>query len=267
MKLSYISDERVTESKGGNLGEVDGIITLDSFAELTDACLKYHVAVSLFHDGRRHGDNFSGSYFLGFDFDDGSRSHDVHSECIRRNWSHIIMGSKNHLKDKGDGRGPLERFHLFLQYRSESKEDYKYAAKKIASITGWSSDRACTDATRYFYRHSQTLFVWTIGSEIRRDYIQRFRNIEREAEDKRISERSFTDGNAIEGFKKTGAYRRLTENLSGDGNRYADSSHIIGVMIKCGLSEDECLALFDQHAVYGRSFTRETICRRFRQWS
>jgi hypothetical protein len=48
---------------------------------------------------------------------------------------------------------------------------------------------------------------------------------------------------------------------------YVRSSGIIGVMIKCGLTVDEGLALFDEHAAYGQSFTRASVERMFRDFS
>jgi hypothetical protein len=265
--------------KGGTLGYVDAVITLDSFEELGEACQKYHVAVSTFKDGRRKGTHFECSDFIAFDFDDGTTSQKIHEDCVRKNWCHIIMASKNHLRDKNDGKGIVERFHLFLMHRSNTKEEYQYAAKKVPEIMGWTIDKHCTDATRYFYRHPKALFVWGGGDPIKRDWMERLQNLEREMKGRRSVTRvgkaplqihaSATEisGDAMERFKRTEAYRRLTSNLREDGNRYHESSSIIGAMIKCGLSEGDCLSLFDQYSTYGTSFTRSSVSRRFRQWA
>lgn len=74
-------------------------------------------------------------------------------------------------------------------------------------------------------------------------------------------------GNAVERFKRTRAYERLTQHMCEDGNRYHESSSIIGVMIKYGLTVDEGLALFDEYATYGKSFNPASIQRMFRQFS
>lgn len=151
-----------------------------SLLHISEACQKYHVAVSKFKDGRRNGQHFECSDFMAFDFDDETTSQKIHEDCVRKNWRHIIMASKNHLRDKEDGKGIRERFHLFLMYRSDTKEEYKYAAKRISQIMGWTIDRNCTDATRYFYRHPKALFVWSNGEPIRKDWMQRLQNLERE---------------------------------------------------------------------------------------
>ena len=55
--------------------------------------------------------------------------------------------------------------------------------------------------------------------------------------------------------------------MSTDGQRYGTSAKIIGAMLKCGVTADEGLALFDEHATYGDSFNRASVERMFRDFS
>lgn len=68
-------------------------------------------------------------------------------------------------------------------------------------------------------------------------------------------------------FERTRYYTMLAGGeLLADGARYAKSSQILGAMLKCGLNEDECVRLFERYSVFGNSFNRETIRKRYSKW-
>ena len=56
------------------------------------------------------------------------------------------------------------------------------------------------------------------------------------------------ESSPLQRFQRTKAWRILTEDMFADGQRYAKSMTIIGVMKKCGLSVYEAMSLFDQYA-------------------
>ena len=280
MKFSYIDDDCVGEDKRMLSRYVSGTVECETLLQFAEVALERHIAPAIFHEGRRHSQAVTSMEWLCFDFDDGMRSSNaVALDCQSRGWRFVILGSKNHLKNKNDGKGVIERFHLFLPLDQPlvDNENYKVVCRHIASVMEWTYDQAAKDVSRYFFRHSHILHLGDNGTNVSADFVDVILRTEktRQANLRRRLERKIAKANldyptksvpSVEKFQRTKGWRMLVNEMRYDGGRYAISSTIIGIMKKCDLEEEEALDLFDKYSSYGHSFTRESISRRWRQW-
>lgn len=69
-------------------------------------------------DDNRCIKNVGGIYYLMLDFDDGTTLDDIKKSKLSA-YNFILITSSNHLKDKNDGKGKQERFHVFLPFRKK----------------------------------------------------------------------------------------------------------------------------------------------------
>lgn len=296
MKISLIHSDNVDANKKLNVNAVQDVVDVDNVEELSYYALNAHIALATFGNIEfnplwtqneyivnacsgstqmwKYLSNVEQTQFLSFDFDSGKhRSSDIHIDL--EGYNHVILGSKNHLKDKGDGKGPIERFHIFIPtiQRITDCGLYKYIIQTISKVAHWEIDKACMEASHYYFKHSQELFVTSNGKDM--DITRFVEHKEKEEDDKKQKEfyrrklRAVSPPtSAMDIFRKTKYYEWLTSGeIMSDGNRYAMSSQIIGGMIKCGLSLDECMDLFNQYATYGTKFTEKSVIQRYEQWS
>lgn len=280
MKISILDETYIKPDKGGYPVYIKGVIDINSLEELAFVCQSEHIAISTFDNNYRCGDNWISSDFLSIDFDDGKVSAlELHEFLKFIKLNHVIIASKNHLKDKGDGAGVIERFHVFIPFSKTIKDDvtlYRYIAQdfiKRFKRRGWFVDEGVTkDKCRYYFKHRETLFLYENNNEANNIDIAllttnktSFDNLTRRLELKEKNKRP-VDQNSIETFRKTNAYKTLVSDMNGDG-RYYKSNSIIGTMIKCGLNKYDALALFDQYASYGTGFTRKSVEQRYDRWA
>ena len=276
-KISILDDSRVRPDKSGNLEKVDEVVNIPNLRMLGKVMIDWHVALGVFRDNIKTNEALLSIDYLAYDFDTGAMSSEEVYRLFRNMQNNcLIVGSKNHLKDKQDGKGIIERYHLIIPL-SESITDnnnYKQIYKKYAELYKLPYDKACSNSSRYLYRHSCILYVYDSGTnldtkriQVLIDYDLRVQSV-REHNRARYSVANNNSNNSLEAFKRTKAYKLLERGeCFNDGNRYGTSSEIIGVMIKCQLTVDEALEIFDKYSSYGRSFTRESIIRRYRDWS
>jgi len=271
MQVSIIYPDKVDDSKGGILSHVDEVCELSSVHELAELLTLTHVAPAVFKDNRKRQDHLIQIEFICFDFDDGRiSSADVH-EQLKHKYNHVILGSKNHLKDKGDGRGPIERFHLFIPTDRPitDVEFYKYVCRKLAKLNLWSVDKNCIEPSRYFYRHSCILCEYCKAKPLDSDRFTKMHALEKQRQETRapVAQRIGEGTATIDRFRETKYFRMMVDGvLKIDGSRYAISNSIIGAMKKCGLTLYDCLELFQCYSTWGKSFTRESVKRRFESW-
>ena len=171
------------------------------------------------------------------------------------------------MKDKGDGKGVIQRFHLFVPFNKTvtDPELYPFIALELCQRYDFQSDGAATkDKSRYYFKHSEPLEIFEDGSNLNIDDLAIRLNLKkrldemREIERKRKVKPTFT-ASGVDAFKRTNYFKMLTDELNADGNRYGRASSIIGLMKKCGVELNDALSLFDQYASYGKSFNRESI--------
>ena len=269
MKISLIHDDRVDNSKGGFLSHVDDTIedvnTLDDFALLGT---NFHIAPATFKDNRKKQDHLEQIQFLCYDFDDGiTSSHNIHSQLFNRT-NHVILASKNCFTDKGDGKGAIERFHLFIPLDEPitSVELYKFSCQKFAKLNLWKADKSCMEPARYFYKHSGVMFVYEKAKPLE---VNRMKEM-KELEDKYKPDPVFfvsDDTPPMESFQRTKYYRMMTDGaLKVVGQRYDVSNRIVGAALKCGCSQEDIMSLFDQHSFYDASFTRNSVVKKIQDW-
>ena len=282
MKISIISDENVLPDKTLASNEVSAVQEIESLSDLSEIGLEFHITPATFHNIEYKQEwiktdwhkqfigqtgywkqlpNFEQIQFLCFDFDKGDiTSQQIHNRLKHIN--HLILGSKNHMKDKGDGKGIVERFHVFIPLDESitDKDFYKFCCKKLASALGWKSDNNVMEASRYFYRHGSQLFITEDKSNFSLDTYKRM-FLENDLPKRTIQ----YDNNVptLEKFKRT-KYFKIMKNgeLQSDGNRYDLSNRIIGCMKLLGVDSSDALNLFDEYSSYGKSFTRKSVERR-----
>jgi hypothetical protein len=256
--------------RGSEVGLVHEVVGLSDLATLA---VNFDLAPAVFKDGVRRKSNLMSADWLIYDFDDGTpsaRLHEILSGENFRRWrlNHLLAGSKNHLRDKGDGRGPIERFHVFIPLRTPITEAdfYSFVWVEFARLflRGLTPDPACKDVSRYLARHSAVPFTDEAGMDLPLEMFCRLNTVRQSVPKRRIQ--CQMQGNAIDQFRRTYAFGLLKNEMSADGQRYGTSARIVGVMLKCGLTVDEGLALFDGHAIYGDSFNRGSVERMFRQF-
>jgi hypothetical protein len=264
-----LPDKRLISNK------VSGTVELDTIEEISWVALNYHIAPATFNNDLKNLASLNQIQILCFDFDNGLiTSKEVHEQL--KNINHLILASKSHLMDKQDGKGIIERFHVFIPVNEAitDKDLYKFICKQIALKYKWNDDKAVIEASRYYFKHKAELFI-TNDMPILSIYGYK------EAYELELTQRRYKASHIKSkvvatyskepcdiSFNNTKAYRLLeTGELAKDGNRYALSSQIIGVMIKCGIKINEALSLFDKYAIYGNNFTRNSIERRFIQWT
>lgn len=133
---------------------------ISAFATL---CLSNVVCAGMCQNNVRNTKKFQSISLLQFDFDNGTTVDEVLPYVRRHN--HAIVGSANHMKDKGDGHGVLPRFHVFLELDKPITipEIYKHMYFAVMNRGKWKPDKSCSDVVRYFYIHSTILSVKTDG--------------------------------------------------------------------------------------------------------
>lgn len=158
MIFSYYSDSQVCDDKSGYLGKFSGRLEGNSFNEINNILLNYHTCASIFKDDYRKNDNFIEAHAIVFDFDSGiNKLEDIKKQCM--GLRHLIYASKNHLIDKNDGKGAIERFHIyfFLDKPITTIELYKFIWKRFEKHNNWTLDKSCCTPTKYFYKHKKLL--------------------------------------------------------------------------------------------------------------
>jgi hypothetical protein len=167
MKYSAIDNKKILDNKSGWLSHVDYELEANSLKDFAESLLEYHIAPAIFIDGKKCQSNVASIEVACLDFDKGASSQQIHEQLIAKKLNHVMAGSKNHLKDKGNGQGIIERFHVFIPLESPITDIclYKEIVKALPIQNQWLDgtcfevDRNCSDASRYFYKHSQILFV------------------------------------------------------------------------------------------------------------
>lgn len=161
MKISIIKNDLVKDNKAGNLAKVSAIVNFNTLHDFVKLALNFHICCGLFENNERKLSNFKSIKFLQYDFDNGTKSEEVSKILDSKNFNYIILASKNHLIDKNDGKGCIERFHLFIPLKKEltDSEFYSFLIKYLSEKWKFSIDRKAVDSTRYYFKHSKLLYI------------------------------------------------------------------------------------------------------------
>lgn len=274
MNISLLSDQKVNDDKSGFLSHVDDVVEFQSLSDMGDLLVNFHIAPGVFHDNQKNHEHFKSIDFICFDFDTGEHSsksvHDTLNSQLNVKCDHIIAASKNHNIDKNDGRGLIERFHVFIPLSKPitSVESYKQLCKRFATMARWSVDHNCIKPSQYFYKHKSILFITDNIGRLNTDLFLLLVDYNTSKSQNRIQKTIVNNnGDSVAAFKNSHWYSHFTNGtFTSDGERYAMSCRLIGVMKKYGLSQEEILSIFDEHSSYGKSFNRNSIIRRVKQF-
>lgn len=269
MKVSVIFDDKVNDSKGGLLSHVDDWCEFDTLAEFGELATMVHIAPAIFRENRKRQDHLESIQFIAFDFDDGRLSADDIHKQLKHKLNHVILGSKSCFIDKGDGKGAIERFHVFIPTDRPVTDVtlYKFICKKVADLQLWSADKNCMEPSRYFYKHTGIMRIYDTAQPLEVSRFERLKEIEEQKSLQNPIHFFSNETSSLEQFRQTKYFEPFTNgNFKNDGERYSKSCSVIGTMLKMGLSEIEIMSLFDEYSIYGKSFTRASIVRRIKDW-
>lgn len=170
MKLSLLNEKCVAYDKGGYPVFIDGEAEFDKLSEVIETLQTWHIAISSFSDNYRKGTNWVSTDMLAVDFDDGVKAVDIHAQLMSLGLNHLIIASKNHLKDKNDGKGIVERYHVFIPFNRSVTTDkllYAHIAQCFTADNKWKVDLAVTkDKCRYYFKHREMLYCYEDGSAL-----------------------------------------------------------------------------------------------------
>lgn len=248
MQISIIADQLVKSDKAGYLGNVSGFTTVTDLEMFAKICLKYHICCALFFNNKRNLDNFREIWFLQFDFDTGITCEEIISK-FGKSTNMVIMASKNHMKDKNDGKGEIPRFHVFLPLQKPITDPdfYHFLVKNLAKKWDFPIDPQATDATRYMYKHSKCLYLnisgWNteITEQHNLEWVAENERIRKENEERTERLKSDNAKYQITFEDRYVAAQRLIKDYVGQsvegmgGDRTTFKAMCYG--IKCGLSE------------------------------
>ena len=259
MQISIIASSLVGPDKVVYGNTVSGVMEVTNLEELSYIALAAHICPATFRDNHKNLDSVIQIQLLCFDFDNGTSSQNVHEQLGYKD--HLIIGSKSHLKDKGDGKGIIERFHVFIPTIEPITDValYKYMCKWIAADKHWLADNTVMEASRYFYKHSKVLYFRETGNRITARWCKNLMILEDKKKEFMRTHAKVTFTDATEKFKHTKYYGMLTTDLTNGEGRYAKRLKIAGAMQACGLSYSEANDLLFQHGGYEGKFTSNTL--------
>lgn len=250
--FSYYGDECVNDSKKGFLGKLSGTKEWSSLKDLLCLLKEHHGVCGKFKDNYRNGDNFEESYCLFFDFDTGLNDFESVSKQLIESGndtfgapiSHLIVASKNHLKDKDDGKGVIQRFHLYIELSSPITDIdyYKFLWSELGKSFNWILDESCKTPTKYAYKHPKGL-TGKVGKPLPTEFLQEtFKQKQEEsirATQKRFNKLDSTFN--LELFMKT----HNCTNLAVKGNRHKAIVSLTKTIQGLGFGYEEVMQLLD----------------------
>lgn len=189
MNISIINDILINDDKSGNLSSVSSVENC-IFSNIGNIACRNHICLGTFLNNKRKKEFFLGIEVISYDFDEGTISSKAVFELLKNRFTLTILASKNHLKDKGDGRGIIERFHLLLPLSEvvRDTELFKYISTKFAEQNGILEhiDSHCKDVTRYYFKHKEILYN-SIRNTVNVSYFRNGRSVENLIKEKRYS--------------------------------------------------------------------------------
>lgn len=239
MQISIIDDWRVNEDKSGHLNKVDSVFEGD-FVDLIEKRLTNHTTHGIFVNNNRLNDNFVSSDILVIDFDKGLISYSEVAERVGL-YNFAITASSNHLKDKGDGKGAIERFHIIIELAQSVfgvdnyKDLVKYAINQF-KFNGVADDSSA-NATRYWKKQKDLLIANENGKALNIEKIVHFLTLTRENGLIKSKKYDCLTNFSCNLFVKT--HKELIESLSKPGGRNNAVCKLIGIIKKLGFGELE----------------------------
>lgn len=296
MNISLIHDSLVKPDKTLTSNVVSAKEEIDTLEHLAYEATRRHITCGTFHhseylqewvnkpsqqknvglvDSWKRVENLEQIQILCFDFDKkGQTSKQIHEQL--KDVNHLILASKSHLLDKLDGDGTIERFHVFIPVDEPitSPEFYKFICKNYDALMQWDSDKAVFEASHYFYRHKAQLFIET---KQQNKSVARFKSVyaqtlidQEEQRTKRVA-KTYSKTQSSEDVLRRVKHKPFYQNLIAgkyitDGDRHNDSWGGIGMLVGCGMPEDQILSLIRDKTTYGKSFTDQYVIDTIHHW-
>lgn len=266
MNISLIHDSRINDDKSGIISHVDSQVPIADVEELAFVLTKYHITPATFKDNRRCKLNFDQIQLIHLDFDNGTTPESIAKKLV--DYQFVMAGSKNHLRDKGDGKGIIPRFHVFIPIDKPilSPEEYSAGWLDFVKIYGVDSgDTIGKDACRYYFKHSCIIETKSKGSLANSDWLKSSFRRQQYAK-QRLAElpKAKKCSEPIDAFKRTKYFQMMKYDLTAGDGRYYKRLQIVGGMSACGMTAHEAVRLFDEMDAFGGDFTEETIAKLMR---
>lgn len=256
MRTSIIHDSKINENKGGWLHEVDAVIK-HGWKHIPKIVTEWASTPAVFRDKVRRNANFIEAHYCVIDFDSGYTPEeiirDVGSELI----AGYLFGSKNHMKDKGDGKGIIPRCHLYLPFDEPitCPKEFKSVVNRIIREMAWTEvvDHASNKAAQYWGKKSCLISKWggsplpiktIIESEKERERIE-FENMKKALlkQRRKLAKEGITD--PVQMVKRTSKWGDLKIKLKTPGERHGAVCSVTGIakVIGCDLLQTKELIL------------------------
>lgn len=156
MKVSLIHPQ--------NLGRINEEVEVLVPEDLIKISTTQNWAPGTFKSGRRVLAELRSIELLVLDIDEGSSAQDV-SEVLA-DYKHLILSSRNHLKEKNGVVSERFRVILWLNEPITNDRDYKATWKAFKEKLTFPIDEACKDSSRFFYPSPEVLFENPIGKSV-----------------------------------------------------------------------------------------------------
>ena len=257
IKFSVINDNVIGADKRMYTDTVSGKAKC-AFEKLGEVMVNHHIAVGIYTDNIKRCKNLISTDLLIFDFDDGTQSVEEATADIKE-YDYILVGSKNHLKDKGDGKGIIPRFHLIIKLKESivDSEFYGWLASEIATKLKFKNDHNVKDSARYLYKHSSVIETNITGksldpSAFTSSYARHkkseadFQAARQKRMERILATRELDINDRTEACK---AYivQHLDPAICGNGQADVNFFKVACTAVKCGANMMEILNWFNQH--------------------
>ena len=140
-------------------------VEVNSLAEFVDYATKYNYSTGTFKDNYRKKANFLEAQCIAIDVDNEEPDDNYTIEGAVeqfKDYKHIIMPSKSHKKDKNGRIADRFRVILFLQEPITDAKDFTATWVELLNFYP-AADKACKDASRFYYPSPDSYHVSTEG--------------------------------------------------------------------------------------------------------
>lgn len=247
IRFSILNDKYINDDKAGSPVYIEAEAMADNLSDMINGLQSYHIAVALFRHGYRCGKDWLSNDFLALDFDNGTLSKDIHYKLCELDINHLIMASKNHLKDKNDGLGIVERFHVFIPFDRPITDPnlYSFIGIKFPQFLGWKTDQSTTkDKTRYFYKHRECLFISEHRNNLELDPFIKYKTELDIMKDQAAKKRPFyiKEKKTLEYIRGTRYWNKILPDLRTPGMRHNTAKKAFWFLIQNGLDREESIS-------------------------
>lgn len=140
-------------------------VEINSLQELVDHATKHNYSTGVFKDNRRNKANFLKAECIALDVDndDPEDNYTIQgAKDLFKDYRHVIMPSKSHQKEKNGRVADRFRVILFLETAITDAKDFTATWVELLNYYP-AADRACKDASRFYYPSPKAFSVVDTG--------------------------------------------------------------------------------------------------------